>query len=87
LNLKDIFCKHLPKMPCDYVLSMVSDRQHENIIMTYKTQIIGGVCFRVFKWRLIVEIVFFAVKSAYQSKGYGQRLMCILKGIFVISLE
>ena len=31
-----------------------------------------------------MEIVFFTVKEEFQSKGYGQRLMCYMKGMFLV---
>jgi histone acetyltransferase len=42
-------------------------------------KVVGGITYRVFEERGFVEIVFCAVSSTEQVKGYGSRLMNYLK--------
>lgn len=46
-------------------------------------QVIGGICFRPFLERGFLEIVFCAIASNQQVKGYGTYLMNHLKGYAV----
>jgi histone acetyltransferase len=50
------------------------------IILKNNTQVVGGICFREFKGQRFTEIVFLAIASTEQIKGFGKRLMNKLKG-------
>ncbi|KAH8901267.1 Bromodomain-containing protein [Thozetella sp. PMI_491] len=79
-GLKCLFQKQLPKMPKDYIARLVYDRTHLSIaIVKHPLEVLGGVTIRPFKGRRFAEIVFFAVSSDQQVKGYGALLMCHLK--------
>ncbi|KAI1445011.1 histone acetyltransferase GCN5 [Annulohypoxylon stygium] len=79
-GLKCLFQKQLPKMPKDYIARLVYDRTHLSIAIVKKPlEVIGGITFRGFKDRKFAEIVFCAVSSDQQVKGYGAHLMAHLK--------
>lgn len=79
-GLKCLFQKQLPKMPKDYIARLVYDRAHTSIaIVRSPLEVIGGISFREFRDRTFAEIVFCAVSSDQQVKGYGAHLMAHLK--------
>lgn len=80
IDLKNIFAKQLPKMPKEYIVRLMFDRKHECIaIKDDKGIIFGGICFRVFDVVKLAEIVFLAVMSERQIKGFGTKIMNQLK--------
>lgn len=49
IDLKNIFSRQLPKMPKQYIVKLVFDRNHESmVILKDDLKVIGGICFRVF---------------------------------------
>lgn len=79
-GLKCLFQKQLPKMPKDYIARLVYDRTHQSLaIVKRPLEVIGGISFREFRDRKFAEIVFCAVSSDQQVKGYGAHLMAHLK--------
>ena len=50
IDLKNIFSRQLPKMPKEYIVKLVFDRNHESmVILKEDSKVIGGICFRVFE--------------------------------------
>ncbi|KAK3309591.1 histone acetyltransferase-like protein [Chaetomium strumarium] len=79
-GLKCLFQKQLPKMPKDYIARLVYDRTHLSIAIVKKPlEVVGGITYRPFKGRQFAEIVFCAISSDQQVKGYGAHLMSHLK--------
>lgn len=79
-TLKNIFAKQLPKMPKEYIVRLVFDRNHHSmVILKNGTHVIGGICYRPFQPNRFAEIAFCAINAADQVKGYGTRLMNHLK--------
>ncbi|KAF2818928.1 histone acetyltransferase GCN5 [Ophiobolus disseminans] len=79
-GLKNLFQKQLPKMPKDYIARLVYDRTHLSIaILKMPLEVIGGITYREFRDRRFAEIVFCAVSSDQQVKGYGAHIMAHLK--------
>ncbi|KAF2091239.1 Bromodomain-containing protein [Saccharata proteae CBS 121410] len=79
-GLKCIFQKQLPKMPKDYIARLVYDRTHLSIAIVKKPlEVVGGITYRPFHTRGFAEIVFCAISSDQQVKGYGAHLMSHLK--------
>lgn len=79
-GLKCIFQKQLPKMPKDYIARLVYDRTHLSIAIVKKPlEVVGGITYKPFKGRQFAEIVFCAISSDQQVKGYGAHLMSHLK--------
>ncbi|EHK99241.1 putative Histone acetyltransferase GCN5 [Glarea lozoyensis 74030] len=79
-GLKCLFQKQLPKMPKEYIARLVYDRTHLSIAIIKKPlEVIAGISYREFRARKFAEIVFCAVSSDQQVKGYGAHLMAHLK--------
>lgn len=79
-GLKCLFQTQLPNMPKDYIARLVYDRNHTSMaIVKMPLQVIGGITYRAFRDRKFAEIVFCAVSSDQQVKGYGAHLMAHLK--------
>ncbi|CEP07064.1 hypothetical protein [Parasitella parasitica] len=79
-GLKNIFQKQLPKMPKEYIARLVYDRNHRSMALIRKPmKVIGGICYRPFDSQEFAEIVFCAIASTEQVKGYGSFLMNHLK--------
>ncbi|KAJ1918571.1 histone acetyltransferase [Mycoemilia scoparia] len=79
-GLKNIFQKQLPKMPKDYIARLVYDKNHASMaIVKRNNTVVGGITYRLFEQRRFSEIVFCAVSSTEQVKGYGSHLMNHLK--------
>lgn len=91
IGLKSLFAKQLPKMPRSYIARLVFDRRHTSLaILSDKPEvkdsddeIIGGICYRAFPTMRFAEIAFCAVSATHQVKGYGTKLMNLLKKIAV----
>lgn len=67
-------------MPEAYIARLVYDRAHMSIaIIKQPLEVVGGISFREFRNRKFAEIVFCAVSSDQQVKGYGAHLMAHLK--------
>lgn len=80
MGLKNIFQKQLPKMPREYIARLVFDRSHISIAVIRKPlTVVGGITFRPFESREFAEIVFCAISSTEQVRGYGAHLMNHLK--------
>ncbi|KAI9849860.1 MAG: histone acetyltransferase [Sclerophora amabilis] len=79
-GLKCLFQKQLPKMPKDYIARLVYDRNHLALaLIKMPLEVIAGISFREFRHHKFAEIVFCAVSSDQQVKGYGAHLMAHLK--------
>jgi histone acetyltransferase len=79
-GLKNIFQKQLPKMPKEYIARLVYDRNHRSMaLIRPPMKVIGGICYRPFDPQEFAEIVFCAIASTEQVKGYGSFLMNHLK--------
>lgn len=79
-GLKNIFQKQLPKMPREYILRLVYDRSHLSMAVVRKPlTVVGGITYRPFDNREFAEIVFCAISSTEQVRGYGAHLMNHLK--------
>ncbi|KAL3263012.1 hypothetical protein ABHI18_002221 [Aspergillus niger] len=67
-------------MPKDYIARLVYDHTDLSLaICKMPLEIIGGITFREVRHRRFAEIVFSAVSSDQQVKGYGAHLMAHLK--------
>jgi histone acetyltransferase len=85
IDLKCIIAKQLPRMPKPYIVRLIMDRIHESIIILKKEQdgkpkkLIGGVVYRPFYEQKFFEIAFLTIVTTEQYKGYGTRIMNVLK--------
>lgn len=79
-GLKNIFQKQLPKMPKEYIARLVYDRSHFSMAVVRKPlTVVGGITYRPFERGEFAEIVFCAISSTEQVRGYGAHLMNHLK--------
>ena len=85
--LKSLFSRQLPKMPRPYIARLVFDRRHISLVIlnddpaTKDTdeEVIGSICYRAFPEMRFAEIAFCAVNASHQVKGYGTKLMNLVK--------
>lgn len=76
IDTKNIFARQLPKMPREYIVKLVFDRNHETMVILSGTQsVLGGICFRRYPDNRFAEIAFLAITGTEQVKGFGTRLM------------
>jgi histone acetyltransferase len=67
-------------MPREYITRLVYDRRHDSLaIIKQNGAVIGGITYRLFPDRGFCEIVFCAISSSEQVKGFGAALMNQLK--------
>ncbi|KNC73913.1 hypothetical protein SARC_13527 [Sphaeroforma arctica JP610] len=76
---KNLFARQLPRMPRQYITRLVFDRKHTGLFLLKKGKVMGGIVFRMFPKQNFIEIVFCAVSSDEQVKGYGTLIMNQLK--------
>lgn len=79
IALQNVFSHQLPRMPKEYITRLVFDPKHRTLALIKDNRAIGGICFRMFREQGFTEIVFLAVTSNEQVKGYGTHLMNHLK--------
>uniref|UniRef100_UPI0005218383 histone acetyltransferase KAT2A n=1 Tax=Ciona intestinalis TaxID=7719 RepID=UPI0005218383 len=79
VEIQNVFARQLPRMPRDYIARLVFDTRHRTLALVKEGRVIGGICFRMFPSQRFTEIVFCAVTSNEQVKGYGTHLMNHLK--------
>jgi GNAT superfamily N-acetyltransferase len=89
LQVKDLFCTALPKMPKDYIVRLVFQPNHITLCVLSDPgpfgQLLGAICYRPFHKSKppFAEIAFCAVESARQTKGLGRYLMATLKQVLL----
>lgn len=83
IGLQNVFSHQLPRMPKEYITRLVFDPKHKCLALIKDNRVIGGICFRMFPTQGFTEIVFCAVTSNEQVKGYGTHLMNHLKDYHV----
>ena len=79
IALQNVFSHQLPRMPKEYITRLVFDPKHKTLALVKDGRPIGGICFRTFPSQGFSEIVFCAVTSNEQVKGYGTHLMNHIK--------
>lgn len=79
IGLQNVFSHQLPRMPKEYITRLVFDPKHKCLALIKNNIVIGGICYRMFPTQGFTEIVFCAVTSNEQVKGYGTHLMNHLK--------
>ncbi|XP_039313828.1 histone acetyltransferase KAT2A isoform X2 [Solenopsis invicta] len=79
IGLHNVFSHQLVRMPKEYISQFVFDPKHKTLALIKSGRPIGGICFRMFPTQGFTEIVFCAVTSQEQVKGYGTHLMNMLK--------
>lgn len=82
-SFNHLLSTQLPKMPRSYITRIVFDPHHRNLLLYKNNSVIGGICFRPFVNQGFSEIVFCAISSEHQVKGYGTYIMNQLKDIHI----
>ena len=77
--LQNVISHQLPRMPKEYITRLVFDPKHRTLALIKNNKPIGGITFRMFPTQGFTEIVFLAITSNEQVKGYGTHLMNHLK--------
>lgn len=80
-DAKNIFSRQLPNMGSGYIARLVFDVEAETVMILHNGRPTGGICSRLFWQEEFIEIVFCAVDSQYQSRGYGRLAMNFLKTV------
>ena len=81
---KNIFSRQLPNMGAEYVSRLVFDYNAVTVMILHKGIVNGAICSRIFYIENFIEIVFCAVESTLQSRGYGRLAMNYLKSVIQI---
>uniref|UniRef100_A0A9J7ZKJ1 K(lysine) acetyltransferase 2A n=1 Tax=Cyprinus carpio carpio TaxID=630221 RepID=A0A9J7ZKJ1_CYPCA len=72
VGLQNVFSHQLPRMPKEYITRLVFDPKHKTLALIKDGRVIGGICFRMFPTQGFTEIVFCAVTSNEQVKGFSK---------------
>ncbi|XP_017778856.1 PREDICTED: histone acetyltransferase KAT2A isoform X2 [Nicrophorus vespilloides] len=83
IGLQNVVSHQLPNMPKEYITQFLFDPKHRTLALIKNNQPIGGICFRTFPTQGFTEIVFCAVTSSEQVKGYGTHMMNHLKDFHI----
>lgn len=76
---KNLFSRQLPNMGAEYITRLVFDYNAETVLVLHSGAVRGAICSRLFPIEKFIEVVFLAVDSKFQSKGYGRLVMNYLK--------
>ena len=79
VRVKNVFSAQLPRMPKEYITRVVFCPRHSVFAMRLDGELIGGVAFRPFLSNEFAELVFCAVRSEEQVKGFGSLMMAHFK--------
>lgn len=55
---KNIFSKQLPKMPKEYIVRLVFDRNHRSLVLLKQNKVCGAITFRLCFFSLFVCLYF-----------------------------
>lgn len=80
-DAKNIFSNQLPNMGAEYVTRLVFDFNAITVMILHEGQVKGAICSRIFPVEEFIEIVFCAVDSSFQQRGYGRFVMNYLKSV------
>lgn len=79
IDAMHLFSRQLPNMGTAYIARLVFDVNACSVLILHNGRVSGGICSRIFLEQKFIEIVFCAVDSYYQARGYGRLMMCLLK--------
>ncbi|XP_022200886.1 histone acetyltransferase KAT2A isoform X2 [Nilaparvata lugens] len=83
MSLQNLFSRHLPNMPVEYITRLLFDPEHKTLVLIKEKKPIGGICYRSFPSQGFTEIVFCVISTFLQEKGYGAHMMNRLKDYHV----
>src|SRR5699024_8185980 len=68
-----------PNMGFDYINNLILKEGNRSIVLIKNKRVIGGFTFRLFEEHGFTEIIFCAITSREQVKGYGTIMMNLVK--------
>jgi histone acetyltransferase len=86
VDAMNIFSRQLPNMGTPYIARLVFDVGGISVILLNGGRAAGGICSKVFQKEAFLEIVFCAVESQFQSRGFARLMMNYLK-MYLQALE
>ena len=92
IDLKCIVVEQLKSMGAEYATRLIMDRGHESIVIlegkeVEQKQMIGGIVYKPFYKLRFIEIAFLVIGMEHQFKGFGTRLMNVLKSIQKVDFD
>jgi N-acetylglutamate synthase-like GNAT family acetyltransferase len=78
-DLRNLFARNLLSMDKDYITQIVVSSYRQSLVAFQNGTMVAGATFRLFAPHEFVELIFFWVDAALQSRGLGQQLMSHLK--------
>ncbi|KAG0435688.1 Histone acetyltransferase GCN5 [Dictyocoela muelleri] len=82
LQFRNLVQKQLPKMPKEYIFRILFSDVHRCLLCYQESDLVGGLCYRPFYEQFFAEIVFLAINSDFQIKGFGSFLVDFFKEHF-----
>ena len=81
---KNLFSRQLPNMGAGYITRLVFDFNAESVFILHEGVVTGAITSRLFPVEEFIEIVFLAVDSTFQARGYGRLAMSYLKKAILV---
>ena len=81
---KNLFSRQLPNMGAGYITRLVFDFNAESVFILHEGVVTGAITSRLFPVEKFIEIVFLAVDSTFQARGYGRLAMSYLKKAILV---
>lgn len=79
ISCKNIYSRQLPKMPKEYIVRLVLDRQHTSLGCFFKDELVGGITYRHHPSQAFGEIAFCAVSASHQAR----LLLCLPRSVLL----
>jgi histone acetyltransferase len=86
IDAMNLFSQQLPNMGTAYIARLVFDVGAISVVLLNNGRGSGAICSKVFHNEAFLEIVFCAVESQFQSRGFARLMMNYLK-MYLQSLE
>lgn len=81
IDVKNLFVRQLPNMGSCYITRLVFDLNAESVAILHDGVVTAAISSRLFPEQGFIEIVFCAVDSNHQARGYGRLVMSFLKTV------
>ncbi|OHS95238.1 Histone acetyltransferase gcn5 [Tritrichomonas foetus] len=81
VDVKNLFVRQLPNMGSCYITRLVFDLNAESVAILHEGVVTAAISSRLFPDQGFIEIVFLAVDSNHQDRGYGRFVMAFLKSV------
>ncbi|KAK8838392.1 hypothetical protein M9Y10_033018 [Tritrichomonas musculus] len=81
IDIKNLFVRQLPNMGSCYITRLVFDLNAESVAILHEGIVTAAISSRIFPDQGFIEIVFCAVDSLHQARGYGRLVMAFVKSV------